>query len=89
MKLTYIELAKQGKVVNVSLLPEGNGHLLEWSMEDPYNGNISYNIILNMHRKTVDVQVFEWKDGSDDWEHTSTIHGTQALQIAKNFNVIQ
>ena len=91
MKLTYLELAKQGKVVNVKYIPcmfDKNLNTMEWSMDDEYDSYKSYNIGLDLNDNEFVVEVFQFDDLSEDWISIEIIDGIKAEQMARNLKII-
>lgn len=88
MKLTFLELAKQGKVVHSSLIPHEVEYLLEWAVDHPYDAYISYVVLLDPAEKSVQVEVFKWIEELDEWISQEFINGDEAIAMAKSFNLI-
>ncbi len=88
MKLAFIELAKQKKVVNVSLIPQEIEGLLEWAVDDEYDAYTNYIVLLDPADKTIQVEVFKWIEESDEWISQEVINGDRAVDMAKNFGLI-
>lgn len=86
MKLAYIELAKQGKVVNASLLPDVYDNILEWGVEDKHIADVTYTVLLDIKTKEMCVKTFRFVD--EDWFEVEAQYGDQAVALAKSFGLI-
>lgn len=90
MKLTFIELAKQGKVVNASLIPdEVCDGMLEWAVDHEYDAETNYIVTLDLKEKAVQVEVFKWTESVEQWLSQEIISGDEAIEMAKSFNLIK
>jgi hypothetical protein len=93
MKLTFIELAKQGKVVNASLIPDEVDGILEWAVDHEYDAHTSYIVSLDLSEQAVQVEVFKWVEtdelDSEAWSSQEIISGDEAIEMAKSFNLIK
>jgi hypothetical protein len=88
MKLAFLELAKQGKVVNASLIPDVYGDILEWGVEDSHMADVSYVVLLNKKTLEMCVKTFRYKDEESDWFEVDAEYGDQAIALAKAFKLI-
>lgn len=88
MKLAFIELAKQGKVVNASLIPQEIEGLLEWAVDDEYDAYTNYIVLLDPADKSIQVESFKWIDESEDWVAQEIFTGDVAVSMAKSFGLI-
>ncbi len=80
MEFTFQRLAKQGKTVNVSLLPEIENHEYTWQIDD--KDILKYNF--NTRQFTLEVYDFI----NDDYELVNTLSHEDSKQVAIDNNII-
>jgi hypothetical protein len=88
MKLAFLELAKQGRVVNASLIPDVYNNILEWGVEDPHMADVSYVVLLDRLTLEMCVKTFRYTDDEGDWQEVEVQYGDDAVALAKAFKLI-
>lgn len=82
MEFTFQRLAKQGKIVNVSLLPEIENNEYNWQIDD--KDILRYNFNTRQFR----LDIYEFSEDEGDWEYTRTLNPEDSKQVAIDNNII-
>ena len=80
MEFTFQRLAKQGKTVNVGLLPEIENHEYSWQVYD--KDILKYNF----STRQFTLEVYDFID--DDYELVKTLSHEDSKQVAIDNNII-
>lgn len=82
MQFTFQKLAKQGKVVNVSLLPEIDTYQYTWQIDD--KDILTYNFTTRQF--TLDI--YDFNEDTEDWELLRTLSPEDSKLVAIENNII-
>ncbi len=80
---TFLKLMDEGKVVNLSQLPEYN----KFTDESEFNGE-DYQLYFNHTTKKFHLMYNIWNEEKEDWESSPLVSHEEARQFALDNNII-